>query len=286
MLSYALEKLFFKFSQSWFLFFVLSGIIYSLFGIFIGMLTEIPMLSIFIISLALIPALSKFISLTELLEGKVKQVSSKDENFSMFEINATPGKLSFKDTLKDYFNVVKAYAIFFLTIMLVFAVVGFLIENAAELFFSLTLTRADTGAANIDTTASFLQIFKNNLSVFAIAFIFSLILEFGATFIVVFNASIWGATLGSLFRQTITGTGNFTMVTFGFFLPHLFLESGAYFLAAIAGAILSKAIIKENVGSDKFNRVASQAMILIVAGAISLLAGAYIEATVISLTGY
>src|SRR3989338_4927341 len=140
MLSYALEKLFFKFSQSWCLFFVLSGIIYSLFGIFIGMLTEIPMLSIFIISLALIPALSKFISLTELLEGKVKQVSSKDENFSMFEINATPGKLSFKDTLKDYFNVVKAYAIFFLTIMLVFAVVGFLIENAAELFFSLTLT--------------------------------------------------------------------------------------------------------------------------------------------------
>ena len=96
-----------------------------------------------------------------MLEGKVKQVSSKDENFSMFEINATPGKLSFKDTLKDYFNVVKAYAIFFLTIMLVFAVVGFLIENAAELFFSLTLTRADTGAANIDTTASFLQIFKN-----------------------------------------------------------------------------------------------------------------------------
>ena len=43
--------------------------------------------------------------------------------------------------------------------------------------------------------------------------------------------------------------------------PHLFAEALSYFSAVISGGVLSKAIIKEDIGSDRFNHVFIDSMI-------------------------
>jgi len=276
MLSNVLEKLYFAVGRNWILFFVISGTIYSVLGIVIGLMTGIPILSVFLIAIALIPTIDKFISLSELLEGKTKVIESRDKKLYLVELSAKAQKISIKNIFSDYSDVILAYTSFFFVIFFVFMLISFLLPNSDVIFFALKLTKAQT------TQNVFFALIKNNLSVFSIAFLLSLIFEFGATFIVSWNAALWGISFGEMIKTALTQKEMLVALSYLAIAPHLILEALAYFFAAIAGALLSKAIVKEKINSDKFNRIAIQVIILILLGLSSLILAAYIETHVIA----
>lgn len=51
----------------------------------------------------------------------------------------------------------------------------------------------------------------------------------------------------------------------------------AYFLAGIAGGVLSAGMIREKVGTKEFNGVVKDSLMLLGLGIISIFAGAYLE---------
>ncbi len=114
----------------------------------------------------------------------------------------------------------------------------------------------------------------NNLKVMGFSFLLSFLFATGALFILSWNASILAVYLASYIRQ-----GEFVAFfssTLGI-IPHAPVEMLAYFLAGIAGGVLSAGMIREKFGSKEFNLVFIDSLILLFLGVASIFAGAYLE---------
>ena len=132
----------------------------------------------------------------------------------------------------------------------------------------------------------FLKIFMNNLKVLFFCVIFSLLYGTGAIFILTWNASVIAAAMGSLIKMELAKTaslvgltsvaGYFSVATFGFFryMTHGIIEILAYFVAGLAGGIISIALIKHNL---KENMVLIDALNLILISVGLLLVGSLVE---------
>lgn len=115
----------------------------------------------------------------------------------------------------------------------------------------------------------------NNLKVMAFAFLLSFLFGTGATFILSWNASILGVFLAGYARQGLYNT--LLLTTTGMF-PHAAVEIVAYFLAGIAGGILSVGMVREKFMGDEFKLMLKDSLLLLGLSIIFVLAGAYIEA--------
>jgi len=111
-------------------------------------------------------------------------------------------------------------------------------------------------------TDIFVKIFLNNLKVLFFCLIFSLLYGTGALFILTWNASVIAAAVGSLIKSRIAETASLAgfnlfssylgHAAFSFFkyMLHGILEITAYFIIALAGGILSMALIKKDLSYD------------------------------------
>lgn len=116
---------------------------------------------------------------------------------------------------------------------------------------------------------TFGKIVQNNLVVMAVAFVFALLFGIGAIFILAWNASVLAAAIGIVTKSSgVTDA----LVTF---LPHGVFEIAAYFVAGIAGGIISVAISKR--GSKDFGLVVGDMVVLMVLSVALVIVGAYIE---------
>ena len=116
--------------------------------------------------------------------------------------------------------------------------------------------------AQATKTDIFIKIFLNNLKVLFFCLVFSLLYGTGALFILTWNASVIAAAIGSLIKIKIAQTSSsygFALFSaylgassFGFFkyMLHGILEITAYFIVALAGGILSMALIKKDLSYD------------------------------------
>ena len=135
-----------------------------------------------------------------------------------------------------------------------------------------------TGAAITQSAITKPEIFSmitwNNLKVVAFSFALSFLFSTGSLFILSWNASILAIFIAILVRK-----GLFTealSAAIGI-IPHAPIEIVAYFLAAIAGGILSVGIMREKWGSKELNLVIRDAAILIVLALFSTVLAAGIE---------
>lgn len=120
----------------------------------------------------------------------------------------------------------------------------------------------DSITAQITKTDIFIKIFLNNLKVLFFCLIFSLLYGTGALFILTWNASVIAAAVGNLIKNKLAETASlagfelfsayFGTVAFGFlkYMLHGILEITAYFIVALAGGILSMALIKKDLSYD------------------------------------
>ncbi len=143
---------------------------------------------------------------------------------------------------------------------------------------------------NFTSTSSFFwQILLNNVKVLFFTVLFSLFYGAGAVFILAWNASVVGAAAGNFARGTIhtiavdsglaTAGNYFATYSLGLlrYMTHGAFEILAYFMAALAGGIISIAIVRHGFGSKNFRRVAADSVDLIALSLAVLFLAAVIE---------
>ncbi len=123
-----------------------------------------------------------------------------------------------------------------------------------------------------------MKILLNNIKVLVFCLLFSLFYGSGAIFILSWNASVIATAMGNVVKLTIEKGLFFSILyAFGRYMTHGIFEIAAYFIAGLAGGIISVAIIKHDFGSDKFVHVLTDSIDLIVLSVVVLVVGAIVE---------
>jgi uncharacterized membrane protein SpoIIM required for sporulation len=138
----------------------------------------------------------------------------------------------------------------------------------------------DYGAGNaskatgyLTSTERLVNIFSNNIYVLIFTLIFSLIFGAGAIFILAWNASVIAAAIG------IYAESNILNLPLGLlrYMIHGIPEIAAYFVGALAGGIVSCAIIKQDIKTEKFWIILQDSLNLVILSIILLFIGSIIE---------
>jgi len=127
-----------------------------------------------------------------------------------------------------------------------------------------------TGSATNITT--FLSIFSNNIYVI-FTILFSLIFGAGAMFILVWNASVIASAIG------IFAKGSLTSLPAGVlrYMIHGVPEIMAYFVGALAGGIISVAIIRKDLRGEGLWKIMQDSLILVIIAVVILVVAGLME---------
>jgi uncharacterized membrane protein SpoIIM required for sporulation len=146
---------------------------------------------------------------------------------------------------------VEIYGSLFVGEVLGFSVLGFVNPAPFESQFSVIgeqlVQMGITGYAT--SSASFLPIFLNNMTVFMVILGVSIIIGSAGAFILTWNASVLGVFMGTLARELPTSglfTGSGTIPTPIAYLPHSAFEMSGFIIAGISGSLMSAAIYREH----------------------------------------
>lgn len=114
---------------------------------------------------------------------------------------------------------------------------------------------------------SFVRIFLNNIKVLIFCLLFSFLYGSGAIFILTWNSSVIGAAMGNFIRSNLAYYSDlvgfektaqyFQIISIGLlkYVIHGIPEILAYFVAGLAGGIISVAVIRHDFGSRKFEHI-------------------------------
>ncbi|MBM3232439.1 hypothetical protein FJZ21_03645 [Candidatus Pacearchaeota archaeon] len=122
-------------------------------------------------------------------------------------------------------------------------------------------------------------IFANNTYVLIFTLIFSLLFGAGVVFILAWNASVIAAAIAIFTRSDLS----YLPVAMLRYFVHGLPEIGSYFVAALAGGIISFAVIRREIGTEKFWKVLQDALNLIILAIIILFLAALMEVFIPSL---
>ncbi len=166
--------------------------------------------------------------------------------------------------LKEHTKVLVYLMFLFLGIVFAFVTIYvFFPQPVVEHVFSLqeaAIQTVNNGVQGEATTsiAIFGKIFLNNMKVLFFCLLFSLLYGSGALFILAWNASVISTAMGHVIKSKLAEgaavfgfsgvAAYFSTAAFGFFkyMTHGFLEIAAYFVAGLAGGIISIALVKHN----------------------------------------
>jgi uncharacterized membrane protein SpoIIM required for sporulation len=177
--------------------------------------------------------------------------------------------------------------IFFLFLGLVTSFVTWYLVLPSEVnarLFSSQVQAITSINANIQ--GSFIQvsllelILANNFKVLLFCLLFSLLYGAGAIFIITWNASVLGIAIGNEIRLNLSNAlPYFQAIPLGIgrYMVHGIPEIIAYFLAGIAGGIISAAVIRYRPNNKKFKRVLFDSLDLIILASIILIISGLIE---------
>lgn len=126
---------------------------------------------------------------------------------------------------------------------------------------------------NVIGIDTMLAIFANNIYVLIFTLIFSLIFGAGSLFILVWNASVIGAAIG-MFAKSSLANLPLSIVRYMF---HGLPEVLAYFIAALAGGIVSVAIMRKDMEGHMRWNIMQDALTLIMIAVGVLLFSAFLE---------
>ncbi len=243
------------------------GLIYSSVAIILGITIfreYASLVSIFLTVLASVP----------LMYGTIKMEEKKDLEFTDEKILIKEHGKALSFFMFLFIGFVISYALWFI----------FLPEDITHDLFEIQ-NKEIQNIRNIDVTGNavsmvgiFSSIFFNNLMVMLFSLLFAFFYGVGAIFILTWNASIIGAAVGN-FVNTNIGSGYFVSMSIGLlrYSIHGIPEMLAYFMAGMAGSIISIAIIRHDFGSGKFRRILMDSLDMIFLSVIVLFFAALIE---------
>ncbi len=179
--------------------------------------------------------------------------------------------------LLEHWKALKAFMYLFLGVVIASAALYIFLPTGVEtqVFEVQYNTFAEIGGITskaTDTTQTnnlsrFSTIFFNNITVLLIAIIFSFIYGAGAIFVLTWNATVIGIAIGYFIKTELLLIAQLTGITkavsflevmyVGIFqyLIHGFFEILGFFVGALAGGIISVAIIRHDIGTAKFEHI-------------------------------
>jgi len=187
-----------------------------------------------------------------------------------------------KQFLAKHKTIIRSYIGAFLGILCGFLVLGFL--DPATLSYQQYQLQLDhlkpelisNFLNNYEPTPSVaFALFSHNLQYLLVGLLISIAYGAGSIFLVAYNASFFAAFVVQLTMQ-FSAAKEMTLISLGHLLP----ESAGFILTAIAGATLSRAIIKEKWGSQPFRNVIQNCVLLLALGVFMILIAAFIESYV------
>ncbi|MBU1198027.1 stage II sporulation protein M [Candidatus Micrarchaeota archaeon] len=156
--------------------------------------------------------------------------------------------------------------------------------SGAFLFTLTGLTQsAETGAATSEKFApTFEIIFLHNLWVLFLIIAFSVIYGAGSVFILVWNASVVGVFLANFARQFVFHESTYTLasgVGVGLLglIPHGSFELLSYLIGAMAGGVLSAAIVRGRFSQGRFWEIMRDVAKMMAWAIVLLALGALVE---------
>lgn len=139
---------------------------------------------------------------------------------------------------------------------------------------------SEYGVEHVSKTTGFLtakekivNIFANNIYVLIFTLFFSLVFGAGAIFILAWNASVISAAIG-IFSKSDLANLPLGLIRY---MIHGVPEIASYFSGALAGGIISIAIIKHDVASEKFWVILQDSLNLVIFSVVVLFIAALIE---------
>lgn len=125
----------------------------------------------------------------------------------------------------------------------------------------------------LSNTERLFLIFTNNIYVLIFTLIFSLIFGAGVIFVLAWNASVIAAAIG-IFTKSELSVLPLALVRY---MIHGIPEIASYFIVALAGGMVSIAVIKHETGTNKFWDVLQDSLNLIILAVIVLFIAALVE---------
>jgi len=134
-----------------------------------------------------------------------------------------------------------------------------------------------------------MKILSNNIKVLLFTMIFALIYGIGAIFILTWNASVIGVAIGNFIKGQISHVAStiglvsvsayMQATSFGIlrYFTHGLLEIAAYFIAGLAGGIISIAIIRKDFYSKNFEKILIDTLDMLVIAFAILIIAAFVE---------
>ncbi len=241
------------------------GFLYSIIGLISARLifpSSVGLMSVAFTSILLIPSLNLLLRMEENVEIR--------EN-----------KLHLKQLFSDHKDIFKVYIFMFLGIFLAYSLISLLFsEFTIERLFTAQLKSAGISGFAL-AQDPLIRLILNNLLVFVVCFILSLVYGAGSLLFLTWNASVWGIVFGFFVRQSTEVTGANPIIQFWAsfipFLPHMITEAVAYISAAIVGGVVSKAVLREKLFSKKFHHIITDALIFLTIGFILVIIAGFIE---------
>ncbi|MEK6847212.1 MAG: stage II sporulation protein M [Nanoarchaeota archaeon] len=143
-------------------------------------------------------------------------------------------------------------------------------ENCVE---SLTATEQAGPTVFATNKERMFLIFANNIYVLIFTLVFSLLFGAGVVFILAWNASVIAAAIAIFTRSDL----NVLPLALLRYFVHGIPEIASYFVAALAGGIISFAVIKRDIGTEKFWKILQDSLNLIILSVIILFLAALLE---------
>ena len=125
----------------------------------------------------------------------------------------------------------------------------------------------------MSNTERLFLIFTNNIYVLIFTLIFSLIFGAGAIFILAWNASVIAAAIGIFTKSNLVNLP----IGLARYMIHGIPEIASYFIVALAGGMVSIAVIKHETGTEKFWDVLQDSLNLIIIAVVVLFLAALVE---------
>jgi uncharacterized membrane protein SpoIIM required for sporulation len=139
---------------------------------------------------------------------------------------------------------------------------------------------SEYGVQHLTKTTAFLtaqerivNIFANNIYVLIFTLVFSLIFGAGAIFILAWNASVISAAIGIFSKSSLANLP----LGLARYMIHGVPEIAAYFMGALAGGIISVAIIRHDVHNEKFWIILQDSLNLVILSVVILFLASLIE---------
>ncbi len=218
----------------------------------------------------------------------------------MFDIEEKKEKK--KGLFSRHDQIIQVYAFFFLSVILASSLIYVLMTPYGDSLFidqakdlkakGIIKAQATAPVTYVTMKPGFFEILKNNLTILLLAFIFSLMLGAGAVFLISWNATVIGTLIGKIAENPqqygFIAISNSPMINYLValpmtllkLLPHGMFEFAGYFFGAVAGGILSVAIVKNRFISFQIKQPLIDSAIYLALSAFLIFIGAVIEVIV------